>query len=262
MLPMLFFDVDDTLLDSKTFTFPNSTILALKKLKAAGYKMGIATGRGKDNFLKTKAKDLISWDIIIVNNGQTIYDGNMNVLFEASFTKESVQQCIDIANELGIVVLLKTNPRFITGEANEYVIEVHQHFNNVLPMVKHYEGEIPDAMILYAKSGYDYAPFKAIEGLNVIPCALSYAEVSIAGISKYTSILRALNMLGIKDYIAFGDSPNDIEMLEHATLSIALGNAHSSVKEKASYVTTSIEDDGIYNACINLNLFKEVNKND
>ena len=52
--------------------------------------------------------------------------------------------------------------------------------------------------------------------------------------------------------MAFGDGINDIEMLTYAALGVAMGNARAELKEIAQYVTTDIEDDGIYNALIHL----------
>ena len=54
--------------------------------------------------------------------------------------------------------------------------------------------------------------------------------------------------ISVEDTYAIGDSINDLEMLEFAGHSIAMGNASAVAKEKAEYVTTHIHEDGIYNA--------------
>ena len=48
--------------------------------------------------------------------------------------------------------------------------------------------------------------------------------------------------------MAFGDGGNDIGMLHHAGIGIAMGNANDNVKVAADYVTTSVDEDGIANA--------------
>lgn len=48
--------------------------------------------------------------------------------------------------------------------------------------------------------------------------------------------------------VAFGDGGNDVPMLEHAGIGVAMGNASDQVKSKADMVTTSVDDDGIANA--------------
>ena len=44
-------------------------------------------------------------------------------------------------------------------------------------------------------------------------------------------------------------------MFKHAYISVAMGQGNPLLKEIATYVTTSIDDDGIYKACLHLGLF-------
>ncbi len=48
--------------------------------------------------------------------------------------------------------------------------------------------------------------------------------------------------------IAFGDGENDLSMFSAVGTSVAMGNAQDTVKAAATYVTTAVDDDGIYNA--------------
>ena len=48
--------------------------------------------------------------------------------------------------------------------------------------------------------------------------------------------------------MAFGDGGNDIQMLEHVAIAIAMGNANDEVKNIADYVTDDVEHDGIMKA--------------
>ena len=60
----------------------------------------------------------------------------------------------------------------------------------------------------------------------------------------------ALERLGIdaSEAIAFGDGENDLSMFSAVGTSVAMGNAQDTVKAAATYVTTAVDDDGIYNA--------------
>ena len=48
--------------------------------------------------------------------------------------------------------------------------------------------------------------------------------------------------------MAFGDGGNDIPMLRHAGIGVAMGNAQDDVKASADYVTASVDEDGIRKA--------------
>jgi hydroxymethylpyrimidine pyrophosphatase-like HAD family hydrolase len=53
-----------------------------------------------------------------------------------------------------------------------------------------------------------------------------------------------------QDIVAFGDSGNDIDMMERAGLGIAMGNGSKECREAADYVTEDISDDGLYKALV------------
>lgn len=48
-----------------------------------------------------------------------------------------------------------------------------------------------------------------------------------------------------KDSIAVGDSLNDMEMLQYAGLSVAMGNAVEEVKAAADHVVSPVLEDGV-----------------
>jgi hydroxymethylpyrimidine pyrophosphatase-like HAD family hydrolase len=53
--------------------------------------------------------------------------------------------------------------------------------------------------------------------------------------------------LSKEDVIAFGDGPNDFEMIEFAGTGVAMGNASDDLKELADYITDAVNEDGVYN---------------
>ena len=74
-------------------------------------------------------------------------------------------------------------------------------------------------------------------------------EIGQAGHSKASGIERLCASLGIakEDTYAFGDSANDVEMLEFVAHGIAMGNGTDVAKNAAEFVTTDIHKDGIWN---------------
>lgn len=76
-------------------------------------------------------------------------------------------------------------------------------------------------------------------------------------IYKAYGIKQIVNHIGgnLEDVIVFGDAQNDLSKFCPHWTSVAMGNAIDELKEKADYVTTNVDDNGIYNACKHFNLF-------
>ncbi|GAA3488364.1 Cof-type HAD-IIB family hydrolase [Streptomyces cremeus] len=72
-------------------------------------------------------------------------------------------------------------------------------------------------------------------------------EISGPGVSKASTLARCCAERGIlpEEVVAFGDMPNDIEMLAWAGRSYAMGNAHPAVLAVASGRTAPNEEDGV-----------------
>ena len=54
--------------------------------------------------------------------------------------------------------------------------------------------------------------------------------------------------LSTKDSIAFGDSMNDVEMIEAVGLGVCMENGYAELKKLADDVCPSVSDDGICRA--------------
>lgn len=73
------------------------------------------------------------------------------------------------------------------------------------------------------------------------------AEVSAPGVHKAATLawLADHDGLGAQDVVAFGDMPNDLQLLGWAGWGVAMGNAEQQVKDVADEITASNEDDGV-----------------
>jgi Cof subfamily protein (haloacid dehalogenase superfamily) len=72
-------------------------------------------------------------------------------------------------------------------------------------------------------------------------------EMSAAGVTKASTLARLARELGVarEDVIAFGDMPNDIDMLMWAGQDYAMANAHPSVRSIATSLAPPNDDDGV-----------------
>ena len=70
-------------------------------------------------------------------------------------------------------------------------------------------------------------------------------DVTAKGNTKQQGIDQFIKRFGFKleETMAFGDGGNDIGMLRHAGIGVAMGNANDEVKSHADYVTASVDED-------------------
>jgi hydroxymethylpyrimidine pyrophosphatase-like HAD family hydrolase len=77
--------------------------------------------------------------------------------------------------------------------------------------------------------------------------ASSLLEISAAGVTKATTLAVLAQQLGVDpaDVVAFGDMPNDIDMLTWAGTSYAMADAHPTVRDAADHVAPANDEDGV-----------------
>lgn len=242
---IIFFDVDGTLLDSTTHLIPPSTLYALQALKQAGHILCIATGRSVDSLIDAAYDKLIDWDIFLCNNGQAIYDNNVKCIHSVPIPQHAVNACVKKAKELHSPLLIMGEISRLTQEADENVIISSDFFNEVIPPVLPYDGSPVIMMIAYGPADYDYHDYKDIDELTFIQGQSNYSDVVLKGFNKHIGIQFVLKHYQMKEYIAFGDSMNDLEMIEHATIGVAMGNACEELKAVASMISQDVAHDGI-----------------
>ncbi len=93
---------------------------------------------------------------------------------------------------------------------------------------------------------------KALRGqfhgvLNIYRSEPYFLELMPQNVDKATSIDRLAGSIGLtsEQIVCCGDGFNDISMIEHAGLGVAMRNAQEAVLEKADYVTASNDEEGI-----------------
>lgn len=73
-------------------------------------------------------------------------------------------------------------------------------------------------------------------------------------INKGTGLKRIAQLMGLSawDFVAIGDSPNDIEMLQASGFGVAVGNAHPDARKVADMVTGGEYGEGVVEAIMHI----------
>ncbi len=110
-IKIIFFDIDGTLIDMKTKRISPKTVWTLQKLKEAGIKICIATGRAPMT-LPTLAG--IEFDAFLTFNGSYCYDQSGEIFCNPIAT-EDVNKIINNAKMLGRPISIATKDRLIAN---------------------------------------------------------------------------------------------------------------------------------------------------
>jgi Cof subfamily protein (haloacid dehalogenase superfamily) len=75
----------------------------------------------------------------------------------------------------------------------------------------------------------------------------AFLEIMTPGNSKWRALSVLINAAGFapEQVICIGDEVNDLEMIRHAGLGVAMGNATPAIKAVADYITRTNEEDGV-----------------
>lgn len=262
MAKALFLDIDGTLVSFRTHEVPASTTEALADAKAAGHHIFIATGRPRvliNNLDTLQKRKLI--DGYVTMNGAYCFVGE-EIIYKGPICESDVRRLTAYCFERNI-------PCIVVGEHTLSVCQPDERvrliFNEYLKVTVPMPASTVDEAIL-GKEIFQLTPFiNTNEEKEIAPdlphCEIgrwhpAFADITAKGNTKQKGIDEICRHFGIRleDTIAFGDGGNDIPMLRHAGIGVAMGNADDEVKEAADYVTTSVDEDGIAQAFRHLSL--------
>ena len=237
MIKALFFDIDGTLVSFKTHQIPVSTIEALEAAKAKGIQIFISTGRPRviiNNLAALQERKLI--DGYITMNGAYCFVDD-TVIYKSPVPAAEVDALASFCHERNIPCILVGEHDICVNQPDEIVTEIFNHQLKTDPIAsKPYTSDHSD------KEYYQLTPFITIEEeqtvLPSIPnCEMgrwhpAFVDVTAKGNTKQhgiDEIIRHFN-IRLEETMAFGDGGNDISMLRHAGIGVAMGNAKDDVK--------------------------------
>ena len=276
-MKLIFLDADGTLFHHEGY-IPNSAIDACIQAQKNGHKVILCTGRQRIEIFGDMLK--IDYDAIIAGSGATI-ECDHEIIEENTLSKEESEYLTKYlldrnipanfesstkiyANQFTKDTMLKKVEEQCKGKSEE---EKAKHgltiLTNQITVVDSLEGLSYNkvSVIDNGKTPYKTIQDDLLDRYVVIPATFAplgkeSGEITSFNINKATgmdSVIRYFNA-DIKDTIAIGDGFNDLPMFEKAHLSVAMGNAPQEIKDKADRITTSLDDDGVYNAFKELKL--------
>lgn len=253
---LLFFDIDGTLLTPYPWTIPDSARYALKEARANGHLVFVNSGRTYA-MIPSIIKEL-GFDGYVCGCGSQVYM-NDELLFSSTIPNELCRKVIEKLRQCKIPAFFETPERILYDGAAATLPEAIQRLKSEveakdlsLYSPEEYHMFSFDKFLAFPEAGSDTETFRKFTDEHF--CCFIHNdkawEVTQKHCSKATGIRFLAGQLGVsvEDTFAFGDSTNDLPMLQFAGNSIAMGQCEPQILPHCTYQTTDIRDNGIANA--------------
>lgn len=268
---IIFLDIDGTLIDY-TQQISHSTREAIHLAQARGHKLLIASGRSKPA--------IYSWLLDLGFNGMIAGDGAYaefggEIIFESTIPEAQISRLYQYLEDRKIGFYEESNSGlygnryFLTETACSFGVSekiaaenLQKAFHGLVFDHQQYHLDV-NKVSFVVRSDIQKAELEALFGdyfriglWNIFGKGLGFGDFTQKHVNKASAIAVLLEKLGLdrQDTYAFGDSYNDLEMLQYCQTGIAMGNAANAVKAVADYVTSDVSDDGIFNAFVQFGL--------
>lgn len=269
---VVFLDIDGTTVDANG-QIPESTREAIIRAKENGHKMVICSGRSRFQiydellalgfsgivgaagaFVDVESREIYhayidgahlksSFDYLEKNKFLFCYQADDGIILN----KRSCEGMMDVYRKRGM------NEKRLKRLIGNMHLTEEPWKNPKSEKIIYYGAPFSVAQVHKDMEPYFDAVAISLEGMDEFA-----GEIGINGINKATGMEIYLKNVGIsrEDTIAFGDGPNDLQMMEYAGVGVAMGNALDHVKGKADMITDAIDRDGLYKAFVKLGLIE------
>jgi hydroxymethylpyrimidine pyrophosphatase-like HAD family hydrolase len=253
-------DVDGTLLNPDDRVTPRAAAV-IGRLVAAGVGFVLVTGR-PPRWIPPVVEQLDVARLAVCANGAALYDAAADhVVWSRAFAAETLAVLAEAVGEVlpgsGLAV-----ERVGEGARDGYVDEflAEPHYEHAWPNPDHSPVERAELLAHPAVKMLVRAPRLSSDAMVAVlaPAVRGVADVTFShprglvelappGVTKATGLAEVARRLDVvrADVVAFGDMPNDLEMLRWAGHGVAMGNAHPALLEVADEVAGSNAEDGL-----------------
>ena len=260
MIKLLASDLDGTIVYNNDIT--EIDLEAVQKLKQTEIKFVVCTGK---TYAMTKdICNILEPAYGIFGNGTQI----MNIqtgkeIIRNTITNAQVMDCLKIAKTHHLHIHIYTDDKIIVQENlnymayRNYILYKDQvEFEIVNSMENYIKEQNPNILKLILSGEKELLKVKneieakeKLTAIRIKKCGqyidkvvskeYEYLDIVPKHITKYQALMQLSIYLGIpmEQIMAIGDNINDIEMIKHAGIGVAIGGSYKRVQNVASYVT-------------------------
>jgi len=243
MIKLIVTDMDGTLLNDKHEIHPDFWKIE-SLLSTKGIMFSVASGRQYYN-LESKFDRIKDRMLFFAENGTLVVHKGKD-LFVNSLDPEAARKFIDIGRKLERIQLVLCGKESAYVECNDkkFIEEIQQYYERLefVEDLKLVEDTILKVTICDYKGveANSYNSFKEFNSeYKVAIAAEIYLDITSLTANKGNAIKGIQKELNISpdETLVFGDYLNDLEMMQNATFSYAMKNAHPEIINASNYIT-------------------------
>ncbi|MGX8692191.1 MAG: HAD family hydrolase [Clostridia bacterium] len=269
---LIFLDIDGTLTTPGSNVPPESALEAIRSAQRAGHKVFLCSGRNYDML-----KPLLGYgfDGAVASGGGYVFLGD-RVLYDCPMTEEQKDKALRLFAEGGVLRTIEAKDASYCDEGMGEFLQLSSGGNSELlrwrealekdlgirPM-KEYDGRPIYKVVFMCSNAARLEPaIRELEGefyflvQDLAGANCLNGELINRKFDKGTGIHHVCEALNvpIEDTVGFGDSMNDLEMIETVGTSVCMDNGSPTLKKHSDLVCPAVEADGLAWAFRKLNL--------
>ncbi len=271
---LIFLDIDGTLTEPGKNIPPASAVEAVCRARKNGHKVVLCSGR---NYGLLSPLLQFGFDGFISSAGGYIEYGG-HIVYGCPMTRAQQDRVLKVLQENGVYYIIETRnhsysdesfkeflKNCIRSDANSELLRWQKHIESdqfTRPMTEYHLEPIYKAVFMSPGMDRLQNPIQCLQDEFHFCIQDENAHSIINGdlinkaFDKGTAVQRLCGHLDIaqKDTIAFGDSMNDLEMLQTAALGICMENGSMELKRLADEICSPFNEDGLYKSFEKLKL--------
>lgn len=258
-------DLDGTLMAPDHITVTERTVKALERAHSFGVRFAISTGRTLAVTKNVRAQ-VPFVDYIIYSNGAGVYECSSNeIIYSNYMPKDLVAKIVDFLDKYpvyyevysdGVQYVQADKAKYFKnhGLPQEFLDEYMKSVAEVKSLSSFAKNNDVEKINLYYFEGEylneirDY--LYSLDDIDCTSPVMGDIEMTFKGVNKGKALDGICRRLKIdkSEAMAFGDSDNDIDMLQYCEYGFAMENGSEICKNSAKYRALSNADDGVADA--------------
>ena len=260
---LIFLDIDGTLTPAGSNVPPESAMQAIRTAQAAGHMVFLCTGRNPDMLSPVLA---YGFEGAVACGGGYVFAGD-KVLFDHPMPDKDRDTALGLLKENGVFRTIESVDATFgdedlgdflaqAGEGNSELVRWRKALAeqlNIRPMGEYDGRPIYKVVFMCTEASQLNSAREALEKdyLFAVQDVAAHnclnGEIINRAFDKGKGVKIVADFFGfsIEDTIGFGDSVNDMEMIETVGYSVCMENGSPLVKAKSDLICPSVEDDGL-----------------